>query len=127
MATATLSHLEDFAKKLLKAKEKKDEGFAYIHVFCPCLMGWRIDADSSIEACRLAVRTNYFPLWEEENGEFRLTHETANPRPIQEFTKLMRKFAHLKEADIENLQNVVNERYALIKALCDMGKPGRNP
>lgn len=122
VATATLSHLEDFAKKLVKAKEKKDEGFVYIHVFAPCLMGWRIEPDSSIEVCRMAVRTNYFPLWEAENGKFRLTHEVANPRPVQELTKLIRKFAHLKEADIESLQQVVNKRYALIKALCDAGK-----
>jgi len=120
VATATLSHLEDFAKKLLKAKEKKDEGFVYIHVFCPCPVGWRIESDSAIEVCRMAVRTNYFPLWEAENGKFRLTHEVANPKPIQELTKLMRKFAHLKEADIDNLQQLVNERYALVKALCEM-------
>ena len=122
VATATLSHLEDFAKKLLKAKDKKDEGFVYLHVFCPCPVGWRIASDSSIQVCRMAVRTNYFPLWEAENGKFRLTHETANPRPIQEFTKLIGKFAHLKEDEIDNLQQFVNERYALTKALCDIGK-----
>jgi len=122
VATATLSHLEDFAKKLTKAKEKKDEGFVYIHIFAPCVMGWRIAADSSIHVCRMAVRTNYFPLWEAEKGKFRLTHEVASPRPVQEFVKLVRKFSHLKEADIANLQDVVNQRYALIKGLCDLSK-----
>jgi pyruvate/2-oxoacid:ferredoxin oxidoreductase beta subunit len=122
VATATLSHLEDFAKKLLKAKEKKDEGFAYIHVFSPCLMGWRMESDSSIQVCRMAVRTNYFPLWEAESGKFRLTHEVASPRPIQELTKLVRKFAHLKEDEMDKLQQVVNERYAFLKALCDIDK-----
>jgi pyruvate/2-oxoacid:ferredoxin oxidoreductase beta subunit len=122
VATATLSHLEDFAKKLIKAKEKKDEGFVYIHVFAPCVMGWRIDSDSSIQLCRMAVRTNYFPLWEAENGKFRLNHEVANPRPIQDFIKLMRKFAHMKETDLENFQQMVNQRYALIKGLCELSK-----
>jgi len=122
VATATLSHLEDFAKKLIKAKEKKDEGFVYIHVFCPCPVGWRIESDSSIQVCRMAVRTNYFPLWEAEKGKLRLTHEVANPRPIQELTKLMRKFSHLKEDELDNLQKLVNERYAFIKALCDISK-----
>jgi pyruvate/2-oxoacid:ferredoxin oxidoreductase beta subunit len=122
VATATLSHLEDFARKLVKAKEKKEEGFVYLHVFSPCPVGWRIDSDSTIEVCRLAVRTNYFPLWEAERGRFRLTHEVANPRPVRELTRLMRKFAHFKEADIDNLQQLVNERYALIKTLCDAGR-----
>ncbi len=121
VATATLSHLEDFAKKLIKAKEKKNEGFVYIHVFSPCNMGWRINSNSSIQVCRMAVRTNYFPLWEAENGRFRLTHETANPRPIKEFTGQIRKFAHLKEDDIDKLQQVVNQKYELIKVLCTAG------
>ena len=119
VATATPSHLEDFAKKLLKAKEKVKEGFVYIHVFCPCSVGWRIETDLSIHVCRMAVRTNYFPLWEMENGKFRFTHKTANPRPIQEFTKLMGKFSHLKEADLAQLQQLVNERFDLIKSLCE--------
>lgn len=122
VATATLSHLEDFAKKLLKAKEKKDEGFVYIHVFAPCLMGWRIEPDSSIEVCRAAVRTNYFPLWEAESGKFRLTHEVASPKPVTELTKLMRKFSHLKEDGLAELQKTADERYALIKSLCDANK-----
>jgi pyruvate/2-oxoacid:ferredoxin oxidoreductase beta subunit len=121
-ATATLSHLEDFAKKLLKAKEKVREGFVYIHIFAPCVMGWRIATDSSIQVCRMAVRTNYFPLWEAENGRFRLTHEVANPRPVQDFISMVRKFDHLKEADIDSFQQMVNQRYALINGLCQLSK-----
>src|SRR4030042_668002 len=52
MATATLSHLEDFAKKLQKAKEKSKEGFVYLHVFSQCRVGWRIDSNMTIEVCR---------------------------------------------------------------------------
>lgn len=121
VATATLSHLEDFAKKLQKAKEKVREGFVYIHIFAPCVMGWRIATNQSIEVCRLAVRTNYFPLWEAEDGKFHLNHEVANPKPIQEFLKLVRKFSHMKEADITGFQRMVDQRYAIIKGLCDLG------
>ncbi len=122
MATATLSHLEDFAKKLQKAKEKIKEGFVYLHVFSPCPVGWRINSNMSIEVCRTAVRTNYFPLWEAEDGKPRFTLEVANPKPIAEFTKLMRKFSHLKEDGLAELQKAVDERFALIKSLCDANK-----
>ncbi len=122
MATATLSHLEDFAKKLKKAQEKVKEGFVYLHVFSPCPVGWRINSNMSIEVCRNAVRTNYFPLWEAEDGKPRLTLEVANPKPVVELTKLMRKFSHYKEEDMANLQKAVDERYALIKSLCDAYK-----
>jgi pyruvate/2-oxoacid:ferredoxin oxidoreductase beta subunit len=118
VATATLSHLDDFAKKLDKAREKVKEGFVYIHVFAPCVMGWRIESDASIEICRMAVRTNYFPLWEAEDCRFRLTHEVASPRPVAEFLKPVRKFSHLKEADIAEFQRMVDRRYAVIKKLC---------
>jgi pyruvate/2-oxoacid:ferredoxin oxidoreductase beta subunit len=122
VATATLSHLDDFARKLVKAREKKDEGFVYIHVFAPCVMGWRIETDASIQVCRTAVRTNYFPLWEAENGRFRLTHEVANPRPIGEFIKPIRKFSHLRDADIAEFQQMVDQRYDVIKGLCRLGE-----
>jgi len=84
-------------------------------------MGWRFDSSLSIEVCRTAVRTNYFPLWEAENGKFRLTQEVSNPKPVQELTKLLRKFSHLKEDDLSSLQKIVNERYAFLKSICEIG------
>jgi pyruvate/2-oxoacid:ferredoxin oxidoreductase beta subunit len=121
MATATVSHLEDFVKKLKKAKEKSREGFVYLHLFSPCPVGWRIDSSKVIEVCRNAVRTNYFPLWEAEEGKPKITVEVANPKPISEFTKMMRKYSHLKEDGLAELQRQVDERYALLKTLANAG------
>lgn len=119
VATATMSHMEDYAKKLKKAQEKSKEGFAYIHVFCPCIIGYRIASDAAIQVCRMAVRTNYFPLWEMEDGKFRFTQNVADPRPIQEYLSIVGKFSHFKEADIAQFQEMVNDRYSQIKSLCD--------
>ena len=118
VATATLSHMEDYAKKLVKAKEKAKEGFVYLHVFCPCLVGWKIPMDASIEVCRAAVRTNYFPLWESENGKFRFTQRVAKPKPIQALTSLMGKFKHLPEEHLAVLQAQVNKRLKVVESLC---------
>jgi pyruvate/2-oxoacid:ferredoxin oxidoreductase beta subunit len=125
MATATLSHLEDFAKKLQKAKEMVKEGFVYFHVFSPCPVGWRIDSNLSIEVCRAAVRTNYFPLWEAEDGQPRITVQVPNPKPVTEFTKLMRKFSHLKEDGLANLQKEIDERFFLLRSLVDAGSASK--
>jgi pyruvate ferredoxin oxidoreductase beta subunit/phenylglyoxylate dehydrogenase beta subunit len=119
VATASMSHLEDYARKLTKAKEKAKEGFVYLHVFCPCLVGWKIPMDASIQVSRAAVRTNYFTLWECENGEYRITQKVNNPKPIQEFTKLMGKFKHLNDDNLQTLQGMVDKRNRTIQALCN--------
>jgi pyruvate/2-oxoacid:ferredoxin oxidoreductase beta subunit len=119
VATATLSNMEDYIKKLLKAKQKSKEGFAYIHVFCPCPVGWRLASDASIKVCRSAVRTNYFPLWEMEDNKFRFTYKVENPQPINEFVSLVGKYSHFTEADIARFQEVVNQRYSTIKSLVE--------
>jgi len=124
VATATLSHMEDFVKKLLKATEKKNEGFVYIHVFSPCPVGWGIESDSAIQVCRMAVRTNYFPLWEAENGKFCLTHTAATPRPISEYTRLIRKFRHLTGEELARLQEEVNSNFAFLRHLTEFGTSG---
>jgi phenylglyoxylate dehydrogenase beta subunit len=118
VATATLSHLEDYAKKLVKARAKAKEGFVYLHVFCPCVVGWRIPTDSSIQVCREAVRTNYFPLWEAEEGVFRVTHPVKDPRPISGLTEILGKFKHLRDEEVAILQEQVDKRFQMLAALC---------
>jgi pyruvate/2-oxoacid:ferredoxin oxidoreductase beta subunit len=119
VATATLSHLEDYAKKLVKAKEKSKEGFVYLHVFCPCTVGWRIPADSSIEVCREAVRSNYFPLWEAEDGRFTITHPVKEPKPVNDLVAMIGKSKHLREPEIAVLQGQVDRRFRTLQALCE--------
>jgi pyruvate ferredoxin oxidoreductase beta subunit/phenylglyoxylate dehydrogenase beta subunit len=119
VATATLSHLEDYAKKLTKAREKVKEGFVYLHVFCPCTEGWKVPPDGSIEVCRAAVRTNYFPLWESEWGDYRITQTVKKQKPVSELVKLIGKFKHLGDDGIGTLQAEVDKRFSVLKALCD--------
>ena len=116
VATATMAYPEDYARKLTKAMQVKD-GLAYIHLFLPCPTGWGIAENQGLDACRLGVETNYFPLWEGGYGKLHLTHEVANPRPIQEYTSLMGKYRHLTAPELEQLQDMVNDRYRVIKTL----------
>jgi len=118
-ATATISHPLDYARKLEKAKQVKD-GMAYIHIFSPCYVGWRAPEDSAIEMSRMAVETNYFPLWECEHGKFNLTYVPQKPRPVEEFTRLMGRFQHLQAEGAAALQEMVDNRYSQIKALTDI-------
>jgi phenylglyoxylate dehydrogenase beta subunit len=115
VATANVAYLDDFIQKLTKAMTVKD-GLSYIHLFSPCPVGWRASPDSGITISRLAVETNYFPLWEAENGKVILTREISRPNPIREYTKLMGRFSHLTEEDLDQFQLLVNSRLDLIKS-----------
>ena len=118
VATATLSHLDDYAKKLDKAREMAKEGFVYLHVFTPCNVGWKTATDASIEVCRTAVKTNYFPLWEAERGRFRMTYKAKRPQPIENLTSLLGKFKHLTQDQLVALQAQVDKRFHVLQSLC---------
>lgn len=119
VATATIAYPEDYAQKLTKAMHVKD-GLSYIHLFLPCPTGWGIDEDKGLDAARLAVETNYFPLWEAENGKLRLTREVASPKPVREYIASMGKYSHLTPQDVEHMQQLVNSRYNHIKTLASL-------
>lgn len=112
VATACVSFLEDYAKKLTKALAVKD-GMSYIHLITPCPTGWRFAPELSIDVGRLAVESNYFPLWEAENGRVRMTYNNEQPRPIEEFTKPQGRFRHLDRSMLDEFQTLVNRRYNL--------------
>ncbi|MCP3943674.1 MAG: pyruvate synthase subunit PorB [Desulfobacteraceae bacterium] len=116
-ATATLSDLDDLAKKLKKAKEMKTQGFCFLHILAPCPTGWGLAPDHTIEACRRAVKTNYFPLWEAINGRIRMTRIVKKPKPVETYTRLMKKFAHLSQADLGILQDDIDYEYCVLGGL----------
>lgn len=118
-ATATVAYLDDLLSKVEKAMQVKN-GMAYIHLLSPCPTGWRHASDSSVEISRMAVQTNYFPLWECENGQFRITQKVEAPKPVSDFTKMSRRFAHVKGEALEELQASVDARYKLIEGLCKL-------
>ncbi|MCG8635371.1 MAG: thiamine pyrophosphate-dependent enzyme [Desulfobacterales bacterium] len=126
-ATATLSDLDDLAKKLLKAKEAKDRGFVFLHVFAPCPTGWGADPADTIGICRQAVKTNYFPLWEAENGKIRMTKTVKKPKPVKTYTGMMKKFARLTEEDHEILQDDVDYEYCILGGLSMLESECRLP
>ena len=115
VATAVISHPEDLVQKLLKAKAVKD-GMSYIHILSPCILGWGYSIPASLDVCRAAVETNYYPLWECEQGTYRLTYEPKQQKPIAEYTRLLKKFGHLDAHDLEDLQRVVDKRFRQLKA-----------
>lgn len=110
-ATASIAYINDLKKKVKKAVETK--GPAFIHVFAPCPTGWRHGSDNTIEIARLAVETGVFVLWEAEDGDIcnlKITQKPKKRKPVKDYLKSQRRFAHLSDEDIEHIQKEVDEK-----------------
>ena len=119
VATAAHSHLEDLTQKLIKAKQMVKEGMVYIHLFSPCPTGWGTSTNSALQLARLAVETNYFPLWEAEKKKIRFTYRVKHPKPVMEFFRSTNRFRHLEMEDFGPMQDWVDNRMKFMESLAD--------
>lgn len=110
VATANPAYIEDMVMKVEKAMKVKD-GLAYIHIFSPCVQGWGVDSSKSIEVARLAVQSNFAPLYEVENGKYKLNVNPRNPKPVKEYLESFKKFAHLDEEEKQAMQELTDEKW----------------
>lgn len=108
VATASISYPEDFMKKVKKAAEV--DGPAYIHLNQPCTTGWGYPSSKTIEMGRLAVETGSWILYEIENGEFNVTYRPSERKPVSEYLKPQKRFRHLTEDHIEEIQKLVDSQ-----------------
>ncbi|MFA0767335.1 MAG: hypothetical protein OXFUSZZB_000663 [Candidatus Fervidibacter sp.] len=92
-AQASPSHWKDFLLKTEKAF--KANGPAFLNVLIACNLGWGFEPIETLEISRLAVETCFWPLYEIENGVYRITYKPRHKLPIEEFLKRQRRFAHL--------------------------------
>jgi phenylglyoxylate dehydrogenase beta subunit len=119
MATACTSYLNDFREKLEKAMEVR-EGLAYLHLFSPCPIGWRFPTEESIEIGRLAVETNFFPLYEVIDSKFRMTVRNRFPISVEQYTKRIGKYSHLRREELGAFQKIVDDRYNRLLAMTNL-------
>jgi pyruvate ferredoxin oxidoreductase beta subunit len=109
VATACPSYPFDLMDKV--AKGAATNGPAYIHVLSVCPTGWRVPTESSIEMGRLAVQTGVFPLYEIENGKYKMNINTPKRKPVQDYLKVQGRFRHLSENEIKYIQDRVDKEY----------------
>ena len=113
VATASPSYPFDMMEKVKKGLAVN--GPAFISVFSVCPTGWRSAPELSVRLGRLAVQTGIFPLYEVENGKYKLTVEPAPIRPVQDYFKLQGRFRHLSEGNVKEIQARVTQEYETLK------------
>ena len=113
VATACHSYPFDLIAKVKKAVETK--GPAYVHILSVCPTGWRCPTDVVIKIGRLAIETGIFPLYEIENGQYKLSIDVPKLRPVTDYMKMQGRFRHLSDDIIAKIQERVSEEYAQLK------------
>lgn len=119
VASATVGYPRDLQRKIKKALSLK--GPKYIHIHCPCPLGWRHDPSLTLEVAKLAVETGLFPLVEFEFGKLTNVYKIKEPKPVEEYFKLQGRFKHLlspeAKEELIRLQTIAHnnlERYNLL-------------
>ncbi len=114
VATASPSYPFDLMNKVKKGAEIV--GPAYIHVLAPCPTGWRLAPNLTIDIGKLAVETGVFPLYEVEDGRYKLSVSPAKLKPVEEYLKPQGRFRHLTQKEIAQIQERVEREYSRLQA-----------
>ena len=108
VATASPGYYMDFTRKVKKALDVN--GPAFLNVFAVCPLGWRSEPEDSQILARSSVETCVWPLYEIEDGRFRLTFRPNVKRPVTEYLQLQGRFSHLFKAGNEDMLTHIQER-----------------
>jgi pyruvate/2-oxoacid:ferredoxin oxidoreductase beta subunit len=110
-ATCSLAFIEDFRRKIQKAKET--EGFRLLMIDGPCPPGHKTDPAQSITIARLAVETRLFPLFEVEHQKFRINYIPKEKVPVERCLEKQGRFRHLFKDDsgkaLQDIQDYVDD------------------
>jgi pyruvate ferredoxin oxidoreductase beta subunit len=123
VAQASPHDPRDLVRKAAKALAT--DGATFLNVLSPCPRGWRSDGAESIDLAREAVNTCYWPLFEYEEGEYRLTYRPQHKLPLVPWLKRQGRFAHLFQPGFEqalaSIESWVDSEWD--RLLCRCGEP----
>jgi pyruvate ferredoxin oxidoreductase beta subunit len=92
-------------------------------------VGWHFDTAIGIQLAKEAVETNFWPLFEVENGQYKINYKPKERAPLTNWLKQQGRFKHLfkpgNEGLLEELQvGVDTEWQKLLKLAGEDEAPG---
>nr|HDM59892.1 pyruvate ferredoxin oxidoreductase [Bacillota bacterium] len=91
------------------------DGPAFLNVLSSCTRGWRVPLDQALEVCRMAVETRFWPLFEVDDGKWKITYKPKERVPIIEWLKMQGRYSHLlkpgNEHIIDEFQAAIDKRW----------------
>ena len=119
------SHWQDLSEKVERAAAV--DGPAFLNVLTNCPLGWGHEPRIGIHVLDAAVATCFWPLYEVNDGRFRLTYEPEEMLPIEEWLRPQGRFAHLlrpENADlVAEIQRRVEADWEDLRSRCEEGVP----
>ena len=113
-AQASPHDWRDYIGKVKKALAIK--GPKFINVLASCFRGWRTQPVTSIEIVKTAVETCFWPLYEVEDGNYKLNYKPKEKLPIEEWIKVQGRFRHLLKEEnkplLKEFQSYVDKQWA---------------
>ncbi|MCL2388756.1 MAG: thiamine pyrophosphate-dependent enzyme [Elusimicrobia bacterium] len=118
VAQAVVGDWNDYVTKVQKALSI--DGPTFINIMQPCPLGWGTKPEDTLALGRLAVDTNIWPLYEVENGVYKINKKPKEKKSVVEFLKPQARFKHLfnsnpKNAEIiESVQKITDAKWELL-------------
>ena len=120
VAQASIWRWNDLIEKSRKAFYI--DGPAFINVLSPCPRGWRFDSKDTIELAKLAVQTNFWPLYEVEQGKWKLNYRPKERKPVKEWMESQGRYKYLfrpeNEHIIKEIQEDIDKNWEKLLAKC---------
>ncbi|MCL6466390.1 MAG: pyruvate ferredoxin oxidoreductase [candidate division WOR-3 bacterium] len=116
-AQTTVFFWRDLVQKVQKAL--LTPGPTFLNVLVPCPLGWRHQPGETVKLSKLAADTCYWPIYEYENGSYKINYEPSKKLPVEEFLKPQGRFRHLFEHPegakvIAEIQRYVDEQWTIL-------------
>jgi pyruvate/2-oxoacid:ferredoxin oxidoreductase beta subunit len=111
-ASISVGYPEDMIKKLRKAKEIR--GPKFIQIYAPCPTGWRMAPELTIEVCREAVACGAYPMYEVEDGVYKITRKPKELKPVKDYLAMQGRFRHLPQEELDDIQRKVTREWEIL-------------
>ncbi|MBF8266802.1 MAG: thiamine pyrophosphate protein domain protein TPP-binding protein [Dehalococcoidia bacterium] len=120
VAQTTVHSWKDLMTKVRQADAAG--GPTFINVLSPCARGWRYEPQDTMSISRLAVDTCMWPLYEVDNGEWKLNYKPREKKPVTEWLKSQGRFSHLLRPEnlpvVEEIQRRVDREWENLLQRC---------
>ncbi len=120
VATASIAEMDDLTEKIRKGINTP--GPAFITIDTPCVPGWQIDSDKTVETSRLGVLTGILPLYEIEQGQLRMTKKVQELKPVREYLQKQGRFKTMNDSELRQFQAHTRWMYDYFCGLEEKGR-----